>query len=67
VAGRPRKYPINTLEVGESLIIPWRVDKRGMPGDQKPIYNAIQQEQRRFKKKFEWKPQARGVLVIRRG
>lgn len=64
--GRPRKYPVQLLAVGEYMIIPWGVDDRGVRlPDQGRIYCAVRQEARRYAKRFECKPVAAGVHVRR--
>lgn len=65
MAGRPRKYPLDTLEIGGEMLIAWNVDRRGRPADNKPIFAAISQEQRRFKKTFVTEKTYAGLRVRR--
>jgi hypothetical protein len=62
--GRPRKYHIHNLAVGESTTIPWRINASG-ERDQKPVLNSIFQEQRRFGKKFNTESTLTGLRVTR--
>ncbi len=63
--GRPVKYPIQDMVIGEERLIPWRVDAAGNRLSNRPITNAICQEQRLKKKKFAWKAQPLGLVVTR--
>jgi hypothetical protein len=63
--GRPRKYPINDLAVGQSIILPWCVDNRGVRTDQKSMHVAIHQEERKFQKKFRTQGSPAGLVVTR--
>lgn len=64
--GRPRKYPIHILGIGDSILLPWLLDPKGSRSThQQPIHDAIKQEQRRFGKKFKKEYQVYGVLVTR--
>lgn len=65
VAGRPRKYPVNLLEVGSDLLIPWSYNARGQAVSLRPVVNAICQEQRRFNKEFMWIVTTKGLYVKR--
>lgn len=64
-AGRPRKYPLNSLAVGESVIIPWRLTADGRIGNQKPIHDSIKQEERRYDRQFKTQGEKDGILVTR--
>lgn len=64
--GRPRKYPIQSLKVGESVLLPWLAGQRpNWEANQQPMHNSIYQEQRRFNKKFRKEGSAKGLFVTR--
>ncbi len=62
-----KKFPIQDLEVGQQVLLPWRSDSKGYPDPVKnaSMNRAVRQEESRKGKKFERIPQAAGLLVIR--
>ena len=63
--GRPRKYPIHTLEVGGSIVIPWLRDPKTGYINQTPLLDCLKQERRRFGKEFYTSPVQDGLKVTR--
>lgn len=61
------KYPIQDLQVGDSIVLPWQSDDRGKPDFKKneSMNRAVLQEQRRKGKKFNREPIGAGLKVTR--
>lgn len=66
-AGQPRKYPIGDLAVGAKVLLPWpkfpdgRLDAKTTAS----MNRSIDQEQRRYGKKFHRQGFGRGLEVTR--
>lgn len=64
--GRPRKYPLDQLEIGQSTVIPWREDEFGRRlKNQDPLRCAVQQDERRSGRQFLRVPLPSGLQVTR--
>lgn len=64
--GRPKKYDVSNLAIGESVLIPWNEKKGTHIGvSQKAIYVAIWREERTSGKKFVRAGRGLGVMVTR--
>jgi hypothetical protein len=51
--GKPRKYPLDQLEVGQSYVLCWTVDNRKeQPLVYQRVKNAIKQDRRRYGRRF---------------
>jgi len=61
---QPRKYPIDALQVGESVILPWPEEEKSRRGV-KRIEKAVRRESIRYHKKFTIRVQPYGVKVTR--
>ena len=64
----PRKYPIDQIEIGGSIILPWPITEDGRERDSAVIHSmqcCVYQEERRFGKKFRMSGHPKGLLVER--
>lgn len=65
--GRPVKYPVDQLAVGESVTLPWHMTPTG-EGDErrnKSMNTAVSNHARREGKVFRREPTAAGLRVTR--
>lgn len=63
---RSRKYSINLLEIGESVVLPWESeDKAEIFVERMRMARCIDQERRVFGKKFKTRARPDGLWVIR--
>lgn len=62
-----RIYPIGDLGIGTSVLIPWHYALNGEPDTKlnSSIHRAVQQEEKRYEKKFQRDPKPSGLLVTR--
>lgn len=65
VKRKEKLYDISDLEVGESKIIPWRVDDIGNKLDQRPIHNSIKNHADLTGRVFDIQYKYQGVRVRR--
>ena len=63
--GRPPKYPISHLNVGESTLLPWVRDELGRATNAQLIYNSIAQHGRLHFKAFQTTQTPDGMMVLR--
>lgn len=63
VEPRVRKYPLRQLEVGQSVILPWRPGEMG--DNQKPLLAAVYYEMKYTGRKLHWQAVVDGLQVTR--
>jgi len=62
-----RLYPIDKLEVGESMLIKWHAMPNGQPDERRnaSIGRCVRQEEQRYNKQFRREPEPLGLRVTR--
>ena len=52
-AGKPRKYPLDEMAVGQSYVLRWTAEnRREQPLAYRRVKNAIKQDRRRYGRRF---------------
>ena len=66
LGGRPRRYDLSGFRLGQSVLLPWRVDFKGarLP-KQDALHEAVRREGRRLGQKFSRVGRPAGLLVTR--
>ncbi len=66
LGGRPKRYDLSGFEIGQSVILPWRVDFHGAPvTDQEALHQGVRREGRRLGQKFSRLSKPSGLVVTR--
>ena len=66
MGGRPRRYDLTGFRIGQSVIIPWRVDFNGARlKNQDALHVAVRREGARLGQKFSRVGRPIGMLVTR--
>lgn len=66
LGGRPRRYDLEGLQVGQSLTLAWRRDEAGetLPS-QEALHQGVRREEKRLGQRFDRASRPAGLVVTR--